>query len=67
MPKKVTKSEINKEIKKTEALLRTLKMQLINPGMPMHLAPKGKKSKSRSKKKSRSKPKPKSRSKNLPK
>ena len=60
-----TKSKVGKEIKKTEALLRTLKMQMMNPGMPMHLAPKGKKSKPRSRSRTRSKPKskPKSRSK----
>ena len=52
-----TKSEVHKEMKKTEALLRKLKMQRINPGLPMHLAPKGKKSKPKSKKRSRSKPK----------
>ena len=67
-----TKGEVNKEIKKTEALLRKLKMQMMNPGLPMHLAPKGKKSKpksrskprsrSRSKSKSRSRPRSKSRS-----
>ena len=61
-----TKSQVHKEIKKTEALLHKLKMQMMNPGMPMHLAPKGKKSKprlkSRSKSKPRSKPKSKKRS-----
>ena len=36
-----TKSEVHKEIKKTEALLRKLKKQMMNPGLPMHLAPKG--------------------------
>ena len=56
-----TKGQVNKEIKKTEALLRKLKMQMMNPGLPMHLAPKGKKSKPRSR--SRSRPKSKSRKK----
>ena len=55
-----TKSEVGKEIKKTEALLRKLKMQMMNPGLPMHLAPKGKKSKPKSKSRSKSKSKPKS-------
>ena len=62
-----TKSEVHKEIKKTEALLRKLKMQMMNPGMPMHLAPKGKKSKPRSRSRTRSKPKSKSRSRSKPK
>jgi hypothetical protein len=56
-----TKGEVHKEIKKTEALLHKLKMQMMNPGLPMHLAPKGKKSKPRSR--SRSRPKSKSRKK----
>ena len=58
-----TKSEVGKEIKKTEALLRKLKMQMMNPGLPMHLAPKGKKSKPRSRSRSRPRSKPKSRTK----
>ena len=62
-----TKSEFHKEIKKTEALLRKLKMQMMNPGMPMHLAPKGKKSKKRSKPKSKTRSKPKSKSRSKPK
>ena len=64
MPKK---SEVHKEIKKTEALLRKLKMQMMNPGMPMHLAPKGKKSKKRSKPKSKKRSKPKSKTRSKPK
>ena len=57
-----TKSEVHKEIKKTEALLRKLKKQMMNPGLPMHLAPKGKKSKKKSKPNSKKKSKSKSRS-----
>ena len=61
MPKKVTLDEINESIKQTDELLNKLKMQLINPGLPLHLAPKGKKKKSRtqSKPKSRTQSKPK--------
>ena len=62
-----TKSEVHKESKKTEALLRKLKKQMMNPGLPMHLAPKGKKSKKRSKPKSKTRSKPKSKSRSKPK
>jgi len=79
--KKVTKKDIKTELEKTTQLLRKIKGERINPGLPLHLAPKGKKkkkrtrskpkskpkSKSRSKPKSKSKPKPKSKSKSKPK
>ena len=60
MSKEFTLNEIDEAIQKTEGLLRRLKNQRRNPGMPLHLAPKGKKPKSRtkSKPKSRTKSKP---------
>ena len=68
---KMTLSEVDKEIKKTEQLLSKLRSQRANPGLPLHLAPKGKKSnsksKTKSKPKSKSKSKPKSKSKSKPK
>ena len=54
---------MDKEIKKTEQLLSKLRSQRANPGLPLHLAPKGKKSNSKSKTKS----KPKSKTKSKPK
>ena len=53
--KEVTQKDIQTELKKTTQLLRKIKGERINPGIPLHLAPKGKKKKSKSK--SRSKPK----------
>ena len=68
--KKVTERDIQKELEKTTQLLRKIKGERMNPGMPLHLAPKGKKKNSRSKPKtkSRSKPKtkPKSKSRSKP-
>ena len=60
MSKKVTLNEVDRAIQKTEGLLRRLNIQRRNPGIPLHLAPKGKKPKSRtkSKPKSRTKSKP---------
>ena len=43
--KKVTKKDIQKELGKTTQLLRKIKGERMNPGMPLHLAPKGKKKK----------------------
>ena len=69
--KKVTERDIQKELEKTTQLLRKIKGERMNPGMPLHLAPKGKKKKSRSKpktksrSKSRSKPKSSSKKKKL--
>ena len=66
--KNVTEKDIKIELEKTTQLLRKIKGERINPGLPLHLAPKGKKkkkskSKSRSKPRSKSKPKPRSKSK----
>ena len=60
---KVTLSEVDKEIKKIEKLLSKLRSQRANPGLPLHLAPKGKKPKSKTKSKTKSKPKSKTKSK----
>ena len=65
MSKKLTLNEIDEAIQKTEELLRRLKIERRNPGIPLHLAPKGKKTKS--KPKSRTKSKPRSRTKSKPK
>ena len=54
MSKEVTLNEIDEAIQKTEKLLRRLKIQRRNPGIPLHLAPKGKKPKSRTKSKPKS-------------
>ena len=43
--KKVTKKDIKTELEKTTQLLRKIKGERINPGLPLHLAPKGKKKK----------------------
>ena len=61
--KEVTQKDIQTELKKTTQLLRKIKGERINPGIPLHLAPKGKKKKSKSK--SRSKPKSSSKKKKL--
>ena len=61
--KKVTERDIQKELEKTTQLLRKIKGERMNPGMPLHLAPKGKKKNSRSKPKTKSRSKPKSSSK----
>ena len=61
--KKVTERDIQKELEKTTQLLRKIKGERMNPGMPLHLAPKGKKKKSKSKSRSKSRSKPKSSSK----
>ena len=58
--KKVTERDIQKELEKTTQLLRKIKGERMNPGMPLHLAPKGKKKKSRSKPKTKSRSKPRS-------
>ena len=63
--KKVTEMDIQKELEKTTQLLRKIKGERMNPGMPLHLAPKGKKKKSKSRSKSRSKPKSSSKKKKL--
>ena len=49
MSKKLTLNEIDEAIQKTEELLRRLKIERRNPGIPLHLAPKGKKTKSKPK------------------
>ena len=49
MSKKLTLNEIDEAIQKTEKLLRRLKIERRNPGIPLHLAPKGKKTKSKPK------------------
>ena len=61
--KEVTQKDIQTELEKTTQLLRKIKGERINPGIPLHLAPKGKKKKSKSK--SRSKPKSSSKKKKL--
>ena len=65
--KKVTERDIQKELEKTTQLLRKIKGERMNPGMPLHLAPKGKKKKSRSKPKTKSRSKPKTKSRSKPK
>ena len=65
--KEVTQKDIQTELKKTTQLLRKIKGERINPGIPLHLAPKGKKKKSKSKSRSKPKSKPKSKSKSKPK
>ena len=42
---KVTEKDIQTELEKTTQLLRKIKGERINPGLPLHLAPKGKKKK----------------------
>ena len=61
--KKVTEKDIQTELEKTTQLLRKIKGERINPGIPLHLAPKGKKKKKRTRSKSKSKPRSKTKSK----
>ena len=48
--RKITVKDVQKELEKTTGLLRRIKGERINPGLPLHLAPKGKKKKSKPKK-----------------
>ena len=47
--KKATEKDIQRELEKTTKLLLKIKGERINPGLPLHLAPKGKKKKTKSK------------------
>ena len=62
----VTLDEVIKAMKKTEELIRKLRIQQMNPGLPLHLAPKGKKSK-KSRTRTSSKPKARTRTSSKPK